>query len=77
MQGARHAGGCAVDVSIDGWRLTLVLDGDGLVHCSGCHCPDGRQASLEDWHRYGTNPVDYLSIWERGRIERLLVSEDV
>ena len=61
-----------VDVRIDGWSLSLLLDGEGLACCTGCQSPDGRQADLEQWHRYGTNPVDHLSIWERGRIEQLL-----
>jgi hypothetical protein len=68
---ARHADGC-VELRIDDWRLTLQLDAEGLARCCHCRAPDGRQASLEDWPRYGTNPVDHLSIWERGRLEQLL-----
>ncbi|AUY32393.1 hypothetical protein [Pseudomonas sp. PONIH3] len=68
---ARLAGD-QVEVLVEGWRLTLVLDSEGLTHCSHCQCPDGRLGSLDDWHRYGTNPVDHLSLWERRQIERLL-----
>ncbi|QWA30780.1 hypothetical protein [Pseudomonas sp. RC3H12] len=68
---ARLAGG-QVEVLVEGWRLTLVLDSEGLAHCSHCQCPDGRLGTLDDWHRYGTNPVDHLSLWERRQIERLL-----
>lgn len=63
-----------VDVRIDGWQLRLLLDADGLVQCSHCRTPDGHEAGLQDWHRYGTNPTDLLSIWERGRIEQLLAT---
>jgi len=65
-------GGGQVEVLVEGWRLTLVLDSEGLAHCSHCQCPDGRLGTLDDWHRYGTNPVDHLSLWERTQIERLL-----
>jgi hypothetical protein len=68
-----HQADGQVDVLIDGWRLTLVRDSEGLAHCSQCQCPHGRRGTLDEWHRYGTNPVDHLSLWERGQIERLLV----
>ncbi|MFF7859823.1 MULTISPECIES: hypothetical protein [unclassified Pseudomonas] len=68
---ARHADSL-VDVSIQGWRLTLALDAEGLAHCVHCHTPGGQQAGLEDWQRYGTNPVDLLSLWERTQLEKLL-----
>ncbi|WP_194792006.1 hypothetical protein [Pseudomonas sp. UFMG81] len=68
---ARLADGQA-QVLIEGWQLALVLDDEGLAQCSRCQCPDGRQGALEDWQRYGTNPVDHLSLWERQQIERLL-----
>lgn len=63
-----------IQVRIDGWRLTLLLDAEGLAQCSHCRSPEGREASLQDWHRYGTNPTELLSIWERGRIEQLLAT---
>ncbi|MDF0732010.1 hypothetical protein P0Y43_14945 [Pseudomonas entomophila] len=63
------------EVAIDGWRLTLACDGEGLAHCLHCRDDEGQTAGLEDWQRYGTNPTDLLSIWERGRIERLLAPQ--
>ncbi|WP_256098602.1 DUF7693 family protein [Pseudomonas putida] len=68
---ARHDGGL-VDVDIQGWRFTLALDAEGLAHCIHCQAPDGEQAGLEDWQRYGTNPTDLLSLWERTQLEKLL-----
>ncbi|MGE7990706.1 DUF7693 family protein [Pseudomonas sp. NPDC089554] len=63
------------EVSIGDWQLTLALDDEGLAHCTLCSAPDGQSAGLDDWQRYGTNPTDLLSIWERGRIEQLLAFE--
>ena len=34
---ARLAGD-QVEVLVEGWRLTLVLDSEGLTHCSHCQC---------------------------------------
>ncbi|MCE7761202.1 hypothetical protein GQL56_00985 [Pseudomonas putida] len=68
---ARRDGGL-VDVDIQGWKLTLALDADGLAHCIRCQSPDGQQAGTKDWQRYGTNPVDLLSLWERTQLEKLL-----
>ncbi|CAI3804774.1 hypothetical protein GLGCALEP_03572 [Pseudomonas sp. MM221] len=68
---ARHEGGL-VDVDIQGWQLTLALDSEGLAHCVSCRAPDGQQAGIEGWQRYGTNPVDLLSLWERTQLEKLL-----
>jgi hypothetical protein len=59
-------------VEIDGWRLTLFNDGGTLDYCEDCRSPDGRIGSLETWQRYGTDPVDLLSGWEREQLERLL-----
>ncbi|MFS2067511.1 hypothetical protein ACEN9D_01925 [Pseudomonas sp. CT11-2] len=59
-------------VEIDGWRLTLFNDGGTLDYCEDCRSPDGRIGSLEDWQRYGTDPVELLSGWEREQLERLL-----
>jgi len=63
-----------VCVAIDGWSLTLLLDVDGLAGCLRCHRADGGLASLADWPRYGTNPTDFLSLWERQRLEALLTA---
>ncbi|WP_223507959.1 hypothetical protein [Pseudomonas sp. BF-B-25] len=59
-------------VEIDGWRLTLFNDCDTLDYCEDCRAPDGRVGNLETWQRYGTDPVDLLSGWEREQLERLL-----
>lgn len=59
-------------VEIDGWRLTLFNDGVTLGYCEDCRAPDGRIGSLETWQRYGTDPVELLSAWEREQLERLL-----
>ncbi|MCE0779000.1 DUF7693 family protein [Pseudomonas sp. NMI542_15] len=68
---ARRDGGL-VDVDIQGWQLALAVDTEGLAHCISCRCPDGHQAGIEEWQRYGTNPVDLLSLWERTQLEKLL-----
>jgi hypothetical protein len=62
-------------VRIAGWQLALVLDAEGLASCSQARSPDGRQASQADWPRYGTNPVDHLSLWERRQLERWLAGQ--
>jgi hypothetical protein len=59
-------------VEIDGWRLTLFNDGGTLGYCEDCRTPDGRVGTVEDWQRYGTDPVELLSGWEREQLERLL-----
>jgi hypothetical protein len=45
---------------IDGWRLTLFNDGGTLDYCGDCRTPDGRVGTIEDWQRYGTDPVEQL-----------------
>ena len=59
-------------VEIDGWQLTLFNDGGTLDYCEDCRAPDGRVRTIEDWQRYGTDPVELLSGWEREQLERLL-----
>ncbi|WP_231380580.1 DUF7693 family protein [Pseudomonas mandelii] len=59
-------------VEIDGWHLTLFNDCDTLDYCEYCMSPDRRVGSLETWQRYGTDPVELLSAWEREQLERLL-----
>ena len=61
-----------VHVNIEGWHLTLDVDGDHLRHCQRCQSPDGREGELDSWQRYGTDPVSLLSTWELAQIERLL-----
>ncbi|MBV4535865.1 MULTISPECIES: DUF7693 family protein [Pseudomonas] len=68
---ARHPSG-QIEIESGGWQLTLVLDREGLAHCLNCRSPQGVEGSVERWQRYGTNPVDLLSLWERTQIERLL-----
>lgn len=67
-----HAPHGRVLVDIDDWQLTLEVDVQGLARCVSCRCPEGRLGTQGDWGRYGTDPVDLLSIWERGRLEQLL-----
>jgi hypothetical protein len=61
-----------VRVDIDGWRLTLDVDGVHVRHCQSCHSPDGREGDLDSWQRFGTDPVSFLSAWELAQVERLL-----
>ncbi len=70
---SRTAGG-EVCVDIDGWSLTLTLDADGLAGCLTCRSAAGGLASVADWPRYGTDPTDFLSLWERQRLEGLLTA---
>lgn len=67
----RHSDG-QVQADIEGWSLILQVDDEGLVQCLVCQTADGARADLDDWPRYGTNPTDLLSLWERQRIEHLL-----
>nr|WP_157711959.1 hypothetical protein [Pseudomonas sp. PB120] len=59
-------------VDIEGWRLTLDIDGEHLRHCQNCQSPDGRDGDLDTWQRFGTDPVSLLSTWELAQLERLL-----
>ena len=72
MRVVERPGEGLIDIEIDGWRLTVQVDAEGLVQCLRCQTGEGGDADLSDWPRYGTNPTDLLSIWERGRIEQLL-----
>lgn len=67
-----HTGPMSVEV--DSWTLTLFNDGDTLDYCEDATCPAGRAGTLEDWQRYGTNPVDLLSAWEFQQLEHMLAS---
>ncbi|MFP3680354.1 hypothetical protein SB725_24970 [Pseudomonas sp. SIMBA_041] len=67
-----HAGPGQVQVDIEGWRLTLDVDGVHVRHCQRCQSPDGRVGELDGWQRFGTDPVSFLSAWELAQIERLL-----
>jgi hypothetical protein len=61
-----------VQIDIEGWRLTLDVDGVHLHHCLHCQSPDGRV--FDGGQRYGTDPVSLLSTWELAQIERLLAA---
>ena len=67
-----HADGGSLTADIDGWALTLGLDGNSLDHCQSCVADDGRLATQQAWPRYGTDPVSLLSVWERAQLERVL-----
>lgn len=59
-----------MQVDIEGWRLTLDVDGNHLRHCLHCQNPQGRV--FDGGQRFGTDPVSLLSTWELAQIERLL-----
>lgn len=59
-------------VDIDGWTLTLIIEGAQLSHCQACEAPDGRRASQDNWQRHGTDPVKLLSLWEHQQLQQLL-----
>ena len=61
-----------VQVDIEGWRLTLDVDGRHLRHCLHCQSPEGRL--FDGGQRFGTDPVSLLSTWELAQIERLLAA---
>jgi len=63
-----------LSVDIEGWKLTLYRERGHLLHCAACQAPDGRACTLENWHRFGTNPVDLLSQWERAQLEQMLAA---
>ena len=63
----------AMQVDIEGWPLSLDVDGTHLRHCQHCQSPDGRV--FDGGPRFGTDPVSLLSTWELAQIERLLVGD--
>lgn len=62
-----HSGVMAVDV--DGWKIAFFIDSYELDYCEQCTSPDGRFGSFDTWHRFGTNPIQLLSAWERQQFE--------
>jgi hypothetical protein len=61
-----------IPVEVDGWQITLFNDGGILGYCEDCRAPGGRVGTVEDWQRYGTDPVNPMSGWGREQLERLL-----
>lgn len=59
----------ALSIEIDGWRLSLLHEARVLQCCRHCQAADGRLGSLDDWHRSGTDPLAFLSVWELRQIE--------
>jgi hypothetical protein len=65
-----YAGHFVVDV--EGWRLTIYNDCDELDYCEECVSPEGRRWKFESGDRGGTDPVAFLSTWERQNLEWIL-----
>ncbi len=59
-------------VEVDGWVFTLYNDGDGLGYCDRCYDPEGAAYIYDAAHPYGTNPVEFMSVWERQQVEGML-----
>ncbi|MFJ4347549.1 hypothetical protein [Pseudomonas sp. NPDC089401] len=56
----------------EGWRLSVQRDRDALEYCESCHAPDGRAYHFDTRQRFGTDPLELLSTWERQQLENLL-----
>ncbi|BAP43311.1 hypothetical protein NJC40_20735 [Pseudomonas sp. 21LCFQ02] len=61
-----------IRAEIDGWQLTLRNEEGSPLCCEYCMAPDGREGSLQHWHRCGTDPAAFLSGWEHSQLERAL-----
>lgn len=61
-----------VHFDVDGWKITLFNDCGELDYCEKCIAPDGRVGTYERWSRFGTDPLQLLSEWERGQLEARL-----
>jgi hypothetical protein len=61
-----------ITLEVDGWTITLYNDCGELDYCDACVSPDGRIGTFETWSRFGTDPIQLLSQWERGQIEARL-----
>ncbi len=57
-------------VEVEGWRISLGLDGPTLCHCTDALSPDGRRWTLGGGDRY--DPVALLSTWELATLQRYL-----
>jgi len=71
-----HGGSGQVSVDIEGWKLQFDFDGEHLLHCGACMCPEGRHWTLDTRQRFGTDPVSLLSTWELAQIEGMLRRAD-
>ncbi|MBX8487132.1 hypothetical protein [Pseudomonas cichorii] len=72
LQFVQHLDSGLLQITLEGWCLTLDFSARRLHHCQRCLDPGGREWSLET-QRYGTDPVSLLSTWELAQIERLLL----
>ncbi|WP_277962739.1 DUF7693 family protein [Pseudomonas sp. RIT-To-2] len=61
-----------MSVEADGWVITFQNECDTLDYCDSCHSPDGRAYAFGSLQRFGTDPVELLSTWERAQLEKLL-----
>lgn len=61
-----------VPLDIDGWKITLYNNCGSLDYCDACLSPEGRAGSFEEWGRFGTEPTQLLSRWEREQLEKKL-----
>lgn len=59
-------------VEADGWLITFYKEHNALDHCDRCLSPEGRVYLFDARQRYGTDPLELLSTWERGQLETLL-----
>ena len=64
-QSAAHPGMLVMEV--EGWRISLMLDGARLCHCLTAISPDGRHWTLSNGDRY--DPVSLLSTWELATLQ--------
>lgn len=61
-------------VEVNGWVLTFSNDHNKLDYCNSCYSPDGREYTFDSSQRFGTDPLELLSIWEHGQLQALLSS---
>ncbi|SET66229.1 DUF7693 family protein [Pseudomonas graminis] len=59
-------------VETDGWLITFYKQHRALDHCDRCLSPEGRAYIFDARQRYGTDPLELLSTWERSQLESLL-----
>lgn len=59
-------------VEADGWLITFYKEDHALDRCDRCLSPEGRAYIFDARQRYGTDPLELLSTWERSQLESLL-----